>query len=101
MSAAKIDPTRVLKVYSGKPGCCCGCRGIYRYTRASRELGSKERGYPVNDKEVNDGLVTKTINFLNFDERTVYEDGHFFLDTGTHWYIVYLVQPEHFAPVKC
>lgn len=25
----QIDPTTIAKVYSGKPGCGCGCRGRY------------------------------------------------------------------------
>jgi hypothetical protein len=26
---AELNPAKVLKVYSGKPGCGCGCRGTY------------------------------------------------------------------------
>lgn len=26
---AEIDPTTIKKVYSGKPGCGCGCKGNY------------------------------------------------------------------------
>jgi len=28
-SVASIDPSTIARVYSGKPGCGCGCRGSY------------------------------------------------------------------------
>lgn len=29
VNIVNIDPTKVVRVYSGRPGCGCGCRGKY------------------------------------------------------------------------
>jgi hypothetical protein len=43
-----LDISKITKVYSGRIGCMCGCRGKYSYT----ELGAKNDnpGYDVSDK---------------------------------------------------
>lgn len=63
-SNPKIDRANVLMVYTGKQGCMCGCNGKYRYPKANRELGHTQRGYPLNDDEVNEGTVTRVLNQL-------------------------------------
>ena len=50
-----IDRSRVIKVYTGKQGCMCGCKGKYRYTSASQ---TEE----VADSDVNEGMVTRVLN---------------------------------------
>lgn len=47
-----IDISKIVKVYSGKPGCMCGCVGKYSYNPEHRDLGSERRGYDVKDEEV-------------------------------------------------
>lgn len=47
----------VYKVYSGKRGCMCGCNGKWSYASEFRELGSKERGYSVDNEDINDRSV--------------------------------------------
>jgi len=32
-----IDVNNVSKVYSGKPGCMCGCLGTYNYSSTSND----------------------------------------------------------------
>ncbi len=79
----------VLSVYSGKPGCCCGCQGKYYYREDLKDEGTKSRGYAVSDDECNDKMVHRIINKLN-KTGAIKEDNHYFLDTGTRWYIAYL-----------
>lgn len=58
----KFGPSKiVLKAYSGKPGCACGCLGKYYYQKATQELGTKDRGYKVDDDEVSDVQVQKSL----------------------------------------
>jgi hypothetical protein len=53
----------IVKVYKGKPNSCmCGCAGTYYYAKAHQEFGSRERGYKVDDEEVNDGVVKRVLN---------------------------------------
>jgi len=88
----KIKREAVLKVYSGRPGCCCGCRGKYTYRKETAAIGAEERGYSMDAGEVNEGVVTKVLNVINNDPRSVDEGGHVFLDTGARWYIAYRIR---------
>jgi len=53
---ASIDVTKVASVYSGRPGCCCGCRG--KHTHAT---GHATQDYHV----VNDRTVRTIVNKVN------------------------------------
>lgn len=84
----------VVSVYSGRPGCCCGCRGKHTYRSSTREEGTKLRGYKVWDKEVSDRTVARIVNKVNKDPATVGEYwnkklSHYQLDLVNRWYIVY------------
>lgn len=60
-----IDKTEVKSVYSGRPGCCCGCRGNHRYASKHRKAASKSRGYKVKNDEISDrsvSIITGKIN---------------------------------------
>jgi hypothetical protein len=54
----------VQSVYSGKPGCACGCRGNHRYNSQHVASASKNRGYAVTPEEVNDRQVKKVLEIL-------------------------------------
>ncbi len=54
----------VQSVYSGKPGCACGCKGSYRYNSAMVEAASKSRGYAVTPDEVNDSQIKKVAKII-------------------------------------
>ena len=62
-----IDINQVKRVYSGKPGCMCGCRGIYRSpsTVTLDEL-TKYKGYEAEPKEINDRQVKKVVELINY-----------------------------------
>lgn len=51
----KVDD--VTQVYSGRPGCMCGCNGKYRAASQYRSLVEKERGYAMSDDDVSDRSV--------------------------------------------
>jgi hypothetical protein len=70
----KIDPTTVKKIYSGKPGCMCGCRGIYRYPETtSLEDIKTETGYNPDPKSINGRMVKKVIDLVqrSLDENAI------------------------------
>lgn len=54
---ASLNVEDILKSYSGKPGCMCGCNGDYHVTAETREEASKERGYPYTDEDVSRAQV--------------------------------------------
>jgi len=96
-----IDLSKVFKVYSGKPGCMCGCRGNYRVASAHQEFSNKERGYDYDEKEISDRSVKRIVNLLEqaFEqgEQVEYEDhsdkvGCFFLETPARVYVAYVLK---------
>ncbi len=87
-----IDKANVLSVYSGRPGCCCGCKGkhTYREDPDLRALGGRNRGYEVDDDEVNEAQVTRVVNELNENLDQVVEHDDFYVVEYLHrWYIAY------------
>ena len=94
-----IKREHVLMVYSGKPGCMCGCLGNYRYPKANAELGKRQRGYEIRPEELNDAQVTRVLKRMatleNVEVGEIYGsdgDSLFYLhddaETG-HRYAVY------------
>lgn len=57
---ASLGVADVLKVYAGRPGCMCGCKGAYRVTEASRAEASAG-GLIFDDDEVDDAFVARTL----------------------------------------
>ena len=70
----------VQKVYSGKPGCMCGCRGKYSYA-----TGCAESEYDV----VNERSVKILFNKVMNHPECKIEDGVAYVDTGTRNLVVY------------
>jgi hypothetical protein len=70
----------VKKVYTGKPGCMCGCRGKYSYT-----AGCAESDYD----EVNERSVKIIFNKVMNNPKHKVEDGIAFVDTDTRSLVVY------------
>jgi hypothetical protein len=61
---AALTPANVQGVYSGKPGCACGCKGNYRYHSTQVQAATKRRGYEVTPDEVNDKQVAKVLKIV-------------------------------------
>lgn len=91
--------TEVAHVYSGKPGCCCGCRGKHTYASTYRQDSQDRRGYKINDDEVNDHTVRriyKTVSRMlteGVGERMV-EDDFTSIETETRLYVIYWQDAE-------
>lgn len=56
----KLD--NVFKVYSGKPGCMCGCNGKYKMASAHAVFAAAERGYAVDADDISDRSVKIIFN---------------------------------------
>lgn len=91
-----IDVSRVTSVYSGKPGCCCGCNGDHLYASAFRVWSSRNRGYPVTDTEVNDAAVRRQVAMMNRMPPSMleWEENHVAYETPSRLYIAYF-DPEN------
>lgn len=70
----------VQKVYSGRPGCMCGCRGKYSYAQGCEE------GY---DDQVNERSVKLIFNKVMNNPKHKIEDGIAYVETATRNLVVY------------
>lgn len=61
----QVKEESVVSVYSGKPGCMCGCNGKYSYSEVHREFSTSDRGYEVTDDEINDKEVKRITKLIN------------------------------------
>ena len=66
MRTEPIRVEEVLTAYSGLTNSCyCGCSGKYYYTESTRKVAGKDRGYEVDDDEINEKMVLKIVNRVN------------------------------------
>jgi hypothetical protein len=88
-----VDLARVRQTYSGRPGCCCGCRGKHRFASKYREGAQAARGYPISDDEVSDRSVDLTVRKINAliagGADATYDPDYVSVDTMTRTYIAY------------
>lgn len=56
-----LTADEVGKVYSGKPGCGCGCRGKYWVHPAHADAESAARGYPYSGSEISLAQVRRVL----------------------------------------
>ena len=77
----------VYKVYSGKMGCMCGCRGKYSYT--AQGAVEHNPGYDVSDA-VNERSVKIILNKLLRNPNTVQEDNMLVLEQGERTLVAFL-----------
>lgn len=77
-SIIDVKVEEVVQVYSGRPGCACGCRGNYRVNPAHVAYADKERGYPHSGDEISLKSVKRILNYLqaHATEVTVNESGN-------------------------
>jgi len=89
-----IKKEDVLKAYSGHPGCACGCLGKYYYRKTTQELGTKDRGYKVDDDEVSDVQVRRIVNIMNANWDKVQDFGgcFHFEKSKSRVYTVYTIK---------
>jgi len=87
----------VLSVYSGRPGCMCGCKGKYFLTEESREEADAFRGYPHSDEDVSQRQVTRVLRLVQAAEdnpsmRIARDLEYVWVQVGQRVYAVYLTQ---------
>lgn len=85
---------QVMSVYSGRNGaCCCGCAGTHSYASAHRDAGSKNRGYPVDDEDINDRQVTRVFNLIQKNAAIAQVDlpSNISIVLEKRLYVIYLV----------
>lgn len=73
-SILEIKPEEIIMVYSGKPGCGCGCRGFYRVNPMFLERATKDRGYSYRPEEINFTTVKKVLKEMQKREAEVVVD---------------------------
>ena len=54
-----LNIDKIVKTYSGKIGCMCGCRGKYNYTQYGAE--NHNPGYDVNVSERGVRIIAKKV----------------------------------------
>jgi len=65
----ELELKNIRSGYKGIPNrCMCGCSGRYFYTKVNQKESGKERGYEINDKEVNDKKVLEILRIMNVSE---------------------------------
>jgi hypothetical protein len=82
-----IDASKVVKVYSGRQGCMCGCRGKYSYASAH---ASQRPDYLEADEGISDRGVKLIVGKLNKDPNTKVKDGIAWVDRGNRTLVAYL-----------
>ncbi len=60
-----IDRKKVFKVYTGKPGCMCGCLGKYTCDPEMVDVNSKFDGYDTGVIQVSSRSVSIIVNKMN------------------------------------
>jgi len=56
----QLDYSQVVRVYSGRPGCMCGCRGSYRYPKGT-DVAEMDRRRGYANTTINDAQVKKVL----------------------------------------
>jgi hypothetical protein len=92
---SEVTPEEVMKVYSGKPGCGCGCRGNYRVNPALLEQANKERGYAYEGAEISMTQVKRVLNIVQSRADEVQENETdtlyiYAVEDDTRFYWVYV-----------
>ncbi len=98
-----IKVNAVAHVYSGRPGCCCGCQGKHTYASAHRDC---RPSYYDDDECVNDHVIKRHVNTINRllaevregadYEVTIEHDGTAYVavNTSSRLYIAYFAKKK-------
>ena len=93
----EFDITIVASVYIGKPKTCmCGCAGVYYYNSLNAVNAGKDRGYEIEQSEINDEMVRKVLRkFLNTNKKIENIDDYIFtIEYETKQYTIYLEEKQ-------
>lgn len=59
----EVSKADVMEVYSGRPGCACGCQGKYSVNPAHKALADAKRGYVLDDN-INMAQVSRVLKIV-------------------------------------
>jgi hypothetical protein len=81
MESEMFDISKVMKVYSGKKGCMCGCLGTYKVASAHVDAANADRGYAYDAEDISDRSVKLIISKIESALRKGFADKDSFTDT--------------------
>ena len=84
-----LNEFNVLKVYSGRPGCMCGCQGKYWSSSMSARKALLDEHEVVNDRQ-----VRRIVKILNESEETKIDEGCAFVELNNRSYVAYLSEVQ-------
>lgn len=86
-----MELKNVTRVYTGKPGCMCGCNGKYKMAAAHVEKAATEQGYPVAEDEISDRSVKIVFNKImkNPNHKFDAESNCVYVQTETRTLVAY------------
>lgn len=89
----RLTVNDVMMVYSGKNGCCCGCRGYYRCALDKLAIAVGEGHSFERDEHVNGEFVRKVVTTMRLrdDEVTCFGNGFSLQVTSDRQYKLYPV----------
>lgn len=93
----KFKMEDVVCVYKGNVNSCmCGCSGDYAYTERHRKYASKDRGYKVEDSEVNERKVNARLQrYYKEPQKPYVVNGYIFSkEIGSKQITVYLKEKK-------
>lgn len=64
-----LTASDVLKAYSGKPGCACGCNGKYYTSPDNRKASDEDDGYACSDDQVQLKQVNRIMRQVQWASR--------------------------------
>lgn len=88
-----FDVSKVSKVYSGKRGCMCGCRGKWSYSSTSREAFTCRDMDGINDRSVKI-IAGKLLRDPNLQVEQFGNTLCYFVDTETRTLAAYIEQEK-------
>jgi hypothetical protein len=75
--AKRLKVEDVYSAYHGyKEGCRCGCNGRYFYASQHKDFSSKQRGYKIEEKEINNKRIKQIFQniMLNIGKSEIAND---------------------------
>jgi hypothetical protein len=72
----------IVRVYRGRSGCMCGCRGKYIFAKAYAHLSKGMTGYEADPEDISDRKVKNVYKFFleNRKDFTLFEEGAYFYE---------------------
>ncbi len=86
----------VMRVYSGRKGCMCGCNGKYKVNSNYVKQADADRGYAHDEEDISDRSVKTIITKMKKMDLQVddgQEDNYVFAETDSRIYVAYFVKP--------